>query len=95
MMSQSEPKEIYKVGLNTSRLLLATGDLVTSWLLLRQAEIAQSKLEGASARDKSFYEGKIAAAKFFAATYLPPIAMQRVIAETTDNSIMEISEAAF
>ena len=95
MMSQTEPKEIYKVGLNTSRLLLATGDLVTSWLLLRQAEIAQAKLADANSRDKSFYEGKIAAAKFFAATYLPPIAAQRIVAETTDNSIMEISEAAF
>jgi hypothetical protein len=64
-------------------------------LLLRQAEIAQAKLADANARDKSYYEGKIAAAKFFAATYLPPIAAQRIVAETTDNSIMELSEAAF
>ncbi len=35
---------IYKVGLNTSRLLMVLGDIVCSWLLLRQAEIALEKL---------------------------------------------------
>ena len=37
---------IYKVGLNTSRLLMVLGDVVCSWLLLRQAEIALEKLGG-------------------------------------------------
>src|SRR4051794_19192242 len=35
-----DPANLYKVGQNTSRLLLATGDLVVGWLLLRQAEVA-------------------------------------------------------
>ena len=33
-------RNIYKVGLNTSRLLMALGDVVCGWLLLRQAEVA-------------------------------------------------------
>ncbi len=37
---------IYKVGLNTSRLLMVLGDIVCSWLLLRQAEVALAKLGG-------------------------------------------------
>ncbi len=41
MESQENPKEIYKVGLSTSRLLMATGDLIIAWLLLRQADIAE------------------------------------------------------
>ena len=39
-------RNIYKVGLNTSRLLMALGDIVCSWLLLRQAEVALEKLGG-------------------------------------------------
>jgi alkylation response protein AidB-like acyl-CoA dehydrogenase len=38
--SLDQPDEIYRVGLNTTRLLLALGDLVIGWLLGRQAELA-------------------------------------------------------
>ena len=40
MASADQPAEIYKAGLNTTRLLMALGDLVIGWLLLRHAEIA-------------------------------------------------------
>ena len=46
MASQETPAEIYKVGLNTSRCLMAVGDIITAWLLLRQADIAVEKLKG-------------------------------------------------
>src|SRR3954447_2696782 len=60
-----DPRSIYKVGQNTTRLLLAAGDLVIGWLLLRQADVALTKLaEGASAKDEPFYRGKVAAARF-------------------------------
>ncbi len=97
MDSQSEPKEIYKVGLSTSRLLLATGELITAWLLLRSAEIASNRLKQSDLvpKERAFYEGKIAAAKFFAQNFLPPLAADRAIVEGTDNSIMELSEEAF
>ncbi|MGN6721298.1 MAG: acyl-CoA dehydrogenase, partial [Marmoricola sp.] len=55
-------KNLYKVGLNTTRLLMALGDVVCSWLLLRGAEVALEKLAGeVSAEDKNFYEGKVVA----------------------------------
>ena len=44
MASQEKSEEIYKVGLNTSRTLMAVGDIIISWLLLRQADIAAEKL---------------------------------------------------
>ena len=92
-----DPANLYKIGQNTSRLLLCAGDLVVGWLLLRQAEIAKAALDAdtASAKDRSFYEGKIAAASFFARTVLPKIAGERQIAEATDNSLMDVSEDAF
>ena len=89
-------RNIYKVGLNTTRLLMVLGDLVCAWLLLRGAEVALGKLGGdISAADKAFYEGKVAAAQFFARTNLPRITAEVAIAEATDLSLMEVDEAAF
>src|SRR3954466_16227963 len=39
-----DPRNVYKVGQNTTRLLLAAGDLVIGWLLRREAEVALAKL---------------------------------------------------
>jgi alkylation response protein AidB-like acyl-CoA dehydrogenase len=89
MASQSNPTEIYKVGLNTTRALFAAGDVVVGWLLLRMAEIASAK----PADD--FYTGKIAAAKHFVNVVLPHLTAERKIAEATDGSIMDLPEKAF
>ncbi|HSE10863.1 MAG TPA: acyl-CoA dehydrogenase [Nocardioidaceae bacterium] len=87
---------IYKVGLNTTRLLMVLGDIICSWLLLRQAEVALEKLAGeVSDKDKVFYEGKVAAAQFFARNVLPKITPERQIAEATELSLMELAEDAF
>jgi alkylation response protein AidB-like acyl-CoA dehydrogenase len=89
-------RNIYKVGLNTSRLLMALGDLVCAWLLLRGAQVALEKLSGdVSAKDKAFYEGKVAAAQFFAQTNLPRLSAERRIAEHTDLALMDLDESAF
>ncbi|MEV6395017.1 acyl-CoA dehydrogenase [Streptomyces sp. NPDC051907] len=88
-------KNIYKVGLNTTRLLMASGDVVVAYLLLRGASVAAEKLPNASAKDVAFYQGKIAAAKFFAANVLPGVSVERALAENVDNSLMELDEAAF
>jgi hypothetical protein len=92
-------RNIYKVGLNTTRLLMVLGDLVCGWLLLRQAEIALEKLGGEAgsigAKDQAFYEGKVAAAQFFAQTNLPRISAEVAIAQATDLSVMDLSEEAF
>jgi len=92
----SDPRNVYKVGQNTTRLLLAAGDLVLGWLLLRQADVALGRLaDGPGAKDTAFYEGKVAAARFFARQVLPKLAAERAIAEATDTSLMELDEAAF
>jgi alkylation response protein AidB-like acyl-CoA dehydrogenase len=94
-----ELRNVYKVGLNTSRLLLAAGDLVVGWLLLREAEVAHESLtsrgDAISAKDRDFYTGKVAAARFFARTVLPRLAAERAIVEGTDASIMDVPESAF
>ena len=95
MASQEKADEIYKVGLNTSRVLMAVGDIITAWLLLRQADIATEKIAVGAGKDAAFFEGKIASAHFFVANYLPHITADRKIVEGTDSAIMEISENAF
>jgi alkylation response protein AidB-like acyl-CoA dehydrogenase len=95
--AQDDIRNIYKVGLNSTRLLMSCGDLAIGWLLLRQAAVALAKLDanGVSAADKSFYEGKLAVAKFFAATVLPELVSRRKIVEGTDLALMDIAESAF
>ncbi len=94
MASVDTPAEIYKVGLNTTRLLMALGDLVIGWLLLSHAEIALRQL-GAGAADRDFYAGKVAVARFFAATVLPGLAAERKLAEQTTADLMDLPEGAF
>jgi len=98
--SLERPEEIYRAGLNTTRLLMALGDLVIGWLLARQAEVALAALDGdgagaLSAADRAFYQGKLATARFFAQTVLPRLAVEREIAEATTLDLMELPEEAF
>jgi alkylation response protein AidB-like acyl-CoA dehydrogenase len=94
--SMERPDEIDRVGLNTTRLLLALGDLVVGWLLVRQSEVALSALDGGAAGDDAaFYQGKIATARYFAEAVLPRLAAEREITETTSADLMDLPEAAF
>ncbi|GHE37516.1 acyl-CoA dehydrogenase [Streptosporangium violaceochromogenes] len=104
--SLETPKEIYRTGANTTRFLLALGDVVLGWLLLRQAEIALTALgadspesagtgRAPSEADTAFYTGKVAAASFFAQTVLPRVASERRTLEATDQTLMDLPEEAF
>jgi len=94
--SAEERRNVYKVGLSTTKLLMAVGDLVVSWLLLRQADVALTALAaGASGRDTAFYEGKVATAKWFARNVLPELHCKRIGLEATDLELMDLSEASF
>ena len=95
--AQEDVEQVYKVGQNTTRLLLSLGDLVIGWLLIRSAAVAVAALDGgtASERDRAFYEGKIASARFFATSVLPELTARRRVVETTDNALMDLSEDSF
>jgi alkylation response protein AidB-like acyl-CoA dehydrogenase len=94
-----QTEQIYRVGLNTTRLLLALGDLLVGWLLARQAEVALARLDELDVSDDSkdwaFYTGKLAAARFFAASVLPRLNADRRITEDTTLDVMDIPEEAF
>ncbi|WP_079676325.1 acyl-CoA dehydrogenase [Mycobacteroides abscessus] len=96
MAAQQEITQVYKVGTASVRFLMSVGDLLIGWLLQRQAAVAIEALDaGATGADKSFYEGKIAVASFFAKNMLPQLTSTRAILDNVDNDIMELDEAAF
>jgi hypothetical protein len=95
MASLETPEAVYEVGLGTTRLLMSVGDLVVAWLLLRQAGVALAALPTASQRDRAFYEGKVAAARWFAANVLPELSARLAVTQATDTSLMALDEAAF
>ncbi|HZY76313.1 MAG TPA: acyl-CoA dehydrogenase [Jatrophihabitantaceae bacterium] len=97
MSGQEDVTNVYKVGQNTTRLLLSAGDLMVGYLLLRQASVALAKLDanGVSEADRAFYAGKPAVARFFAQTVLPELSARRLTVESTDNSLMDVAESSF
>ncbi|WP_036506814.1 MULTISPECIES: acyl-CoA dehydrogenase [Nocardia] len=96
MGAQEDVKELYKVGLGSVRFLMAVGDLLIGWQLLRQAEIAIKALDnGATGSDEAFYTGKVAVAQFFARNVLPELTATRTVLSNLDNDVMELDEAAF
>jgi hypothetical protein len=95
--SLEQPREIYKVGLNSTRFLLSLGDLIVGWLLCRQAEIALARLgeDGLSEADRAFYAGKVGSAQFFCVNVLPRLAADRRSIEATTLDLMDLPEEAF
>jgi hypothetical protein len=94
--SQQSARELYRVGLESVRFLLAVGDLLIGWLLLRHAEIALAALDrDPTAADRAFYNGKVAAANFFVKNVLPRLTADRGIAANVDLAIMDLREEAF
>ncbi|MFE6893838.1 acyl-CoA dehydrogenase [Streptomyces sp. NPDC057694] len=97
--TEQDAKNIYKVGLNTTRLLMASGDVVVGYLLLKGAAVAAERLSGGAAgKDAAFYQGKVAAAKFFAANVLPGVTGARKLAQGTSATgldVMDLDESAF
>ncbi|GHJ43814.1 acyl-CoA dehydrogenase [Catellatospora sp. TT07R-123] len=92
--SAESPAEIYRVGQNTTRLLMSFGDLLIGYLLTRQAAVAAAALAQAGP-DTAFYTGKLAVARFFAVTVLPGLAARRAVLERTDNALMDVPADAF
>ncbi len=94
--SQQDSRELYRLGLESVRFLLAVGDLLIGWLLLHQAQIASGALaDDLPTAEADFYEGKIAAAVFFAMTVLPRLSADRRVVAATDLALMDVREGAF
>jgi alkylation response protein AidB-like acyl-CoA dehydrogenase len=85
-----EAAEIYKVGLQTNALLESIAEVVITWRLLCHAAIAYGK-----GVDDPFYEGKVAAARWFLELVAPKVADRREDAVAEDGSLMKLPVEAF
>jgi hypothetical protein len=74
--------------------------VLVGWRLLAGAAVAAKALGGGAGaavtdEDRHFYQGKLAAARFYCAEILPGIAASRTIIEHGDLGLMELAEEAF
>lgn len=86
---------LYHVGIQGNRILFALAELVIGWLLVRQSVIAHASLPDASGEDKHFYQGKIAAARYFCQNVLPNLTLTRKLIEQGDLALMDVADEAF
>lgn len=85
-----EKTRLYEVGLHTNHLLDSIAEVIISWQLLRQAEIAVEKLDV-----DPFYRGKLESARWFLNDVAPKIAARRDAAASEDGSLMSLPVEAF
>jgi alkylation response protein AidB-like acyl-CoA dehydrogenase len=84
-----------RIPLASETFLEMMSELAVGWLLLEQAAIAIAKLEGASASDQAFYEGKKQAAIFFALNVLPGVTTKAQVLAANDTSPLDIPDEGF
>ena len=88
--SVEQPDEIYRAGLNTTRLLLALGDLVIGWLLARQAEVARPARRGTAGRRPRVLRGQDRRRAVLRGDGAAAAGAEREIAETTSLDVMDL-----
>jgi butyryl-CoA dehydrogenase len=85
------------LGLANATLYLDSfGYLVVGWLWLKQALVAQNKLGSSTpSADRSFYEGKIAACRYFFRYELPTVFEKFALVGRLDDTCINMAEDAF
>ena len=80
---------------NASAYLDAFGHVVVAWLWLSQALIAQRAVPSSATKDRSFYEGKTQACRFFFRWELPRISAWCDLLDPVDTTCLDMAEAWF
>ncbi|MEP7703678.1 acyl-CoA dehydrogenase [Paraglaciecola sp. 25GB23A] len=82
---------------NASCFLNVFGQIVMSWLWIRQANVAENALTSSnlSAEDRDFYQGKLQAAKYFVHWELPTIARDIRLLSELEDTCAAMQEAWF
>jgi hypothetical protein len=85
------------VPLHANRFLEMMSETTVAWLLLEGAVIALDKKKTVVAGhpDAAFYEGKVAAAQYFARNVLPAVELKAKMMAEEDKTPIELSDAAF
>jgi hypothetical protein len=87
-------ESLYHVGLQGNRILFALAELVIGWLWLRMGVAA---LRGKAERpdDAAFYDGKLAATRWWCKNVLPALTLTRKLVEQSSLELMELGDDRF
>ena len=83
--------------LQANRYLEMMAETTVAWLLLEGAAIALEKKQGLAAGhpDAAFYDGKVAAALYYARNVLPGVDLKARMMADEDRSPLEIADESF
>ena len=87
-------ESLYHAGMQGNRILFALAETVIGWLWLRQAIAAQAG-KSANPADAAFYEGKLAACRWWSKNVLPGLTLTRKLVEASSLELMDLSDDAF
>jgi alkylation response protein AidB-like acyl-CoA dehydrogenase len=85
---------VYHVGLQGNRILFSLAELVIGWRLIVNARVASGKLAAATGDDRGFYQGKLAAARWYAKHVLPGLGHTKALVLASDLDLMELPDEA-
>lgn len=88
------PESLYHVGLQGNRMLFALAELVIGWLFLRQAIVAHARRD-AHPEDRAFYDGKLAAVRYWCKEVLPGLTLARKLVEQSSLELMSLPDESF
>lgn len=80
---------------NATAFLDAMGHVVIAWMWLKQAQAALDGLAKGDAHDQSFYQGKLAACKFFFKYELPTAIAKFDLVAELDDTFVQMTDAQF
>jgi Acetyl-CoA dehydrogenase C-terminal like len=80
---------------NATIYLEAFGHIVLSWIWLEQAIVAAAALAKAAGDEASFYQGKLAAARYFFRWELPKTGPQFDLLASLDRTTLDMQDAWF
>jgi alkylation response protein AidB-like acyl-CoA dehydrogenase len=97
MLTWFQTGNVGLVPLHANRFLEMMAETTVGWMLLEGAVIALEKKKAVAAGhpDATFYEGKVAAALYYARNVLPHVELKAKLMAEEDKSPLELSDAAF
>jgi hypothetical protein len=97
MLMWFQSGNVAMVPLHANRFLEMMAETAVAWLLLEGASIAieAKKSVAAGHPDAAFYDGKVAAAVYYARNVLPAVELKARLMAEEDRSPLDIPDAAF
>jgi len=87
-------ESLYHVGLRGNVMLMATAELVIGWRMVVGAAVAVAG-KAKKPSDGDFYDGKVAACRYYTRNVLPNLTLARKLVEQSTLDLMGVSDEAF